>query len=385
VVPANPAALRLAFCLFRYFPHGGLQRDMIQIAQACHARGHQITVLTQSWEGSQPAGISVNCIPTTAYTNHGRAWQFASRVRDHLHLHTPDGVVGFNKMPGLDVYYAADGCFAARSKRGMLTRWLPRYRLYRRLETAVFSPETSTLILALTPDQQRDYQRCYCTPSERFIQLPPNLSPERRRPAQAATLRTEIRQTLGVGPHQQMLLQVGSSFHTKGVDRSLRALAALPAERRRQTRLVIAGSGKTQPFEGMARKLGLLSQVQFIGPREDVMQLMLGADLLLHPSRRESAGIVLLEALVAGLPTIVSAACGYSFHVAQAGSGWVLPAPFSQADLDRCLRAALGDGNLSLRQQQALDYSVKTPLHGMVETAVAAIERTVLSGSPESD
>jgi UDP-glucose:(heptosyl)LPS alpha-1,3-glucosyltransferase len=358
---------------------------MIQIAQACRARGHQVTVLTRSWEGAQPAGMEVDCIPTSAYTNHGRAFQFAQRVQEHLQQHRPDGVVGFNKMPGLDVHYAADGCFAARSDPGALARWLPRYRLYRRLEAAVFSPETSTLILALTPGQQRDYQSCYRTPAERFVQLPPNLSPERRRPAQAATLRTEIRHTLGMGPRQQMLLQVGSSFHTKGLDRSLRALAALPADRRQQTRLVIAGSGKTRPWERMARKLGVRSAVQFLGPREDVMQLMLGADLLLHPSRRESAGIVLLEALVAGLPTIVSAACGYSFHVERAGSGWVLPAPFSQTDLDRCLQTALEDGNLPLRQQQALDYSAKTPLHGMVDTAVAAIERTVLSGPPESD
>ena len=34
----------LAFCLYRYFPYGGLQRDMLRIALACRQRGHKIAV-----------------------------------------------------------------------------------------------------------------------------------------------------------------------------------------------------------------------------------------------------------------------------------------------------------------------------------------------------
>ena len=41
----------LAFCLFKYFPHGGLQRDMLRIALACQLRGYSIDVYTTSWEG----------------------------------------------------------------------------------------------------------------------------------------------------------------------------------------------------------------------------------------------------------------------------------------------------------------------------------------------
>lgn len=32
----------------------------------------------------------------------------------HLREHPVDRVVGFNKMPGLDVYYAADVCYAEK-------------------------------------------------------------------------------------------------------------------------------------------------------------------------------------------------------------------------------------------------------------------------------
>lgn len=42
----------LLFCLFKYFPYGGLQRRFIQIATACQARGAVIHVLTFEWEGA---------------------------------------------------------------------------------------------------------------------------------------------------------------------------------------------------------------------------------------------------------------------------------------------------------------------------------------------
>ena len=34
--------MQLAFCLYKFFPFGGMQRDFLRIAQACQARGHAI-------------------------------------------------------------------------------------------------------------------------------------------------------------------------------------------------------------------------------------------------------------------------------------------------------------------------------------------------------
>lgn len=38
----------VAFCLYKYFPFGGLQRDFMRIAQTVAARGHHVRVYTQS-------------------------------------------------------------------------------------------------------------------------------------------------------------------------------------------------------------------------------------------------------------------------------------------------------------------------------------------------
>jgi UDP-glucose:(heptosyl)LPS alpha-1,3-glucosyltransferase len=72
--------MTLAFCLFKYFPHGGLQRDMVRIAQECQRRGAAIRVYTLSWEGPIPEGFDVQIVPVKALSNHQGAKKFSQWV-----------------------------------------------------------------------------------------------------------------------------------------------------------------------------------------------------------------------------------------------------------------------------------------------------------------
>jgi UDP-glucose:(heptosyl)LPS alpha-1,3-glucosyltransferase len=64
---------------------------------------------------------------------------------------------------------------------------------------------------------------------------------------------------------------------------------------------------------------------------------MIGADVFAHPARSELAGIVLIEAMTAGLPVLVTDVCGYAPRVAEADAGIVLPSPYRQADMNHGL------------------------------------------------
>jgi UDP-glucose:(heptosyl)LPS alpha-1,3-glucosyltransferase len=370
--PANT----LAFLLLRYFPHGGLQRDFLRIATACAARGYFIRVYTLVWEGEQPAGrFEVFRVPQRGLTNHRRAANFADWVAGDLARHPTALRIGFNKMPGLDVYYAADTCFAAKSReRKRLQQLSSRHRVFSRLERAVFAPDAATRILLITALQQPVFQHWYGTPDARFTVLPPPLAPERRRPDDAAAIRAGFRTEHGLADADLVVLTIASAFGTKGVDRSLRAIAALPGPLRQRVRYFVVGADEPGRFAALARQLGIAGLVTWSGGRDDVERFLLGADLLLHPARVESGGVVLLEALAAGLPSLATDVCGFAPIVAEADAGVTLVSPFGQADLDRALASVLSDRAARARwSANGVAFGKRPELYGMAERAADLI------------
>ena len=65
--------------------------------------------------------------------------------------------------------------------------------------------------------------------------------------------------------------------------------------------------------------------VQFLGFREDIGDLMNAADILVHPTRREGFGLVLAEALAAGLPIVATDVGGIPEVLADTASIMVPP------------------------------------------------------------
>ena len=337
--------MQLAFVLYKYFPFGGLQRDFMRIALECQARGHAIRVYTPIWEGEVPAGFDVRVAPIKAFFNHHRNEKFSAWLAADLARDPVDRVVGFNKMPGLDVYYAADGCYEdkAQTLRAPIYKRWGRYKHFADYERAVFAPESKTEILMISEVQQPLFIKHYATPEARFHLLPPGIAQDRRAPANAAEIRAEFRREFKLADDDLLLVQIGSGFKTKGLDRSLKALAALPRELKKRTRLIAIGQDDPKPFLLQVKALGLSDQVQILKGRSDIPRFLLGADLLIHPAYNENTGTVLLEAVVSGLPVLVSAVCGYAHYIAEADAGRVVPAPFVQDDLNRALAEMLAD------------------------------------------
>ncbi|MDX5371562.1 MAG: glycosyltransferase family 4 protein [Pseudomonadaceae bacterium] len=337
--------MQLAFVLYKYFPFGGLQRDFMRIALECQARGHAIRVYTPIWEGEVPAGFDVRVAPIKAFFNHHRNEKFSAWLAADLARDPVDRVVGFNKMPGLDVYYAADGCYEdkAQTLRAPIYKRWGRYKHFADYERAVFAPESKTEILMISEVQQPLFIKHYATPEARFHLLPPGIAADRRAPANAGEIRAEFRREFRLADDDLLLVQVGSGFKTKGLDRSLKALAALPRELRQRTRLIAIGQDDPKPFLLQVKALGLSDQVQILKGRSDIPRFLLGADLLIHPAYNENTGTVLLEALVSGLPVLVSAVCGYAHYIAEAEAGRVVPTPFEQEVFNRMLAEMLVD------------------------------------------
>ncbi len=369
--------MKLAFCIFKYSPFGGLQGDFLRIAAECLRRGHEVIVYTRSWDGAVPEGLDIRLIKAGAVTNHGQAIAFYQQLQHELQSSRPAGIIGFNRMPGLDVYFAGDNCLAEKAANRFFYRTFnPRYRTYSYLEKAVFTPSAQTEILYIAEPQKAGYIKHYSTQEQRFHLLPPGIPEDRQRSPESAALRENLRKAEGITADERVLIQIGSGFITKGVDRSIRALAALPDKMRGKTRLWIAGKDNPGKFINLAKRLGIDSQVAFLGGRSDIPAILAGADLMIHPAVNESAGNVLLEAMAAGLPVLCTAACGYSPYIEKSGDGRVIPEPFSQSALNQELLTML-NGDLPAIGEKGIAFARQNDFYSRHIIAADIIEKTI--------
>ena len=159
--PDRVATLKLAFCLYKYFPHGGLQLDFLNIAIACQSLGHTVRVYTLEWVGGVPDGFEIVIVPVQALTNHKRNELFSEWVKRALDNDPVDGVIGINKMPDLDVYFCGDSCYEEKmqTQRVWLDRQLPRYRHFARYEQSVFGNDSQTKILMISDTQRPFFEK----------------------------------------------------------------------------------------------------------------------------------------------------------------------------------------------------------------------------------
>jgi glycosyltransferase involved in cell wall biosynthesis len=122
------------------------------------------------------------------------------------------------------------------------------------------------------------------------------------------------------------LLSVGQITPRKRHEDAIRVLAALlPAFP--SLRLRVAGPVYDERYHQFLRQLasalGVLSRVEFLGVRKDVLELMAGSQVLLHCADSEAFGWVILEAWSVGLPVVASRVGGPGEVITDGETGYL--------------------------------------------------------------
>lgn len=361
---------------------------MLAIARASQTRGHQVTIYTREWQGNLPADLAVVLLPVSGFSNHQQAKAFATRCAETIGADT-DLVIGFNKMPGLDIYFAADTCFAQKvyEERNWFYRVSSRSRRFLAMEKAVFDPASKTEVLLISPAQKSVFQRYYQTQEQRLHLLPPGVKRDRIMPPDYERHRQQGRARMGVDEHHYVLLMVGSDYKRKGLARSIRALAMLPPKLKNRCQLWVAGQDHAAPYIRLAKQLGVENHLHILGARDDIPALLWSADVFLHPAHSEAAGAVLLEAMVAGLPVIASDVCGYAHYI----ETWQMGKVLTKHDIDAQLASAIFEiaaQDFDEWRARARRFIEQADIFDMHEKVVAFIENmgtTLLSKFSQSN
>jgi 1,2-diacylglycerol 3-alpha-glucosyltransferase len=151
--------------------------------------------------------------------------------------------------------------------------------------------------------------------------------------------RADVRARFGVAPDERMVLCVGRLAREKNLELAIETMAAMPLG----TRLVVIGDGPHRvALRAAAMHAGVSDRIHFALelPRAELPDAYASADAFLFTSTSETQGLVLAEALAAGLPVVAVDAAQTREVLGDAGT---VVAPDAQA-LATALETALSGG-----------------------------------------
>ncbi|MFQ5746999.1 MAG: N-acetyl-alpha-D-glucosaminyl L-malate synthase BshA [Gemmatimonadota bacterium] len=123
---------------------------------------------------------------------------------------------------------------------------------------------------------------------------------------------------------EKIVMHISNFRKVKRVEDVVRIFAGI--SRAVEARLLFVGDGPERPrATEAAEELGISDRVLFLGKLESVAELLACADLFLLPSEQESFGLVALEALASGVPTVGTGGSGLAEVVADGETGFLHP------------------------------------------------------------
>lgn len=247
----------------------------------------------------------------------GRSSGFARAVCRKLQNLDVDLVLSQEYIPCCHVYRADGGAHAEwlRQRRrvlGPLKRawnWLdPHQNSKLRLEQATYESEDLRAVICISPMVKDDILRHYKISPNKLHVIENAIDLEDyQRPNDIEAYRKSTRTNIGVPANAYLWLFVGKGFTRKGLDIALQALAHRP----KMCHLIVVGKDhKQKSYQRLAKRLGIDHRVHFMGNQPDVRPYYWTVDALIHPALYEAYGLVVLEAMAAGLPVLGSYQCG---------------------------------------------------------------------------
>jgi glycosyltransferase involved in cell wall biosynthesis len=146
-----------------------------------------------------------------------------------------------------------------------------------------------------------------------------------------------------------VLLLVGNDWANKGLSTILETLPKLADA---PVKLLIVGNDDVSSWRPIAERLGVLDRCSWEAAT-DILDVYAAADLYISPSREDSFGMPVAEAMACGLPVITSVFAGVSAMLRDGIDGFVLQEPRDAETLAKLIRMLFEQRELRNRVGEA--------------------------------
>ena len=338
-VSGGERRLRIAVFNRNFSPAaGGAERYSIALVEHLADR-HDIHVFSQTLAHRWP-GVTYHTVPTLFKRPRWiNQWWFAAATWwstrhgfDVVHSHETTWHGQVHTVHVLPVKYTLFHGLAGWRKfvRCIHVVTSPRLLAYLCLERLRFSDSPQRQIVVTSPNLKSRMEDVYPAVKSALQVMTPGVKDAAVQAAPEVQL--AARKRLGLPELGSGILFVGNDFRKKGLETLILALKHLP----HNVWLAVVGSSAQEPaFRAQVQLAGLLDRVFFVGAMNDVGPAYAAADCLAHPTREDTFGMVVLDAMASGLPVAVSAEhyCGISGLLTHEVNAWILADPFDASAL----------------------------------------------------
>lgn len=344
-LPTRERTLRIGIVIDRWQPsRGGAEGALAALARHLESRGHDVVALAERGVERGPGRMRL-VTRRSAWTRGGRVRAFADAALGAAEAERCDVTIGVRHLARVDLYWPHGGSHArslaahaaARAWRPGAAAGIPlrephgRHRTFVALERALLEAGGARRVACVSASVERELAQDFPASRARLVRIENGVDLERFRPRSDPDARTSFRRSLGLDARAAVVTFCARQPILKGLPVLLAALARIP---RTPWTLVVAGTPDLGTWRRRAQAAGIVPERLRVLAEADSARLFAASDLLAHPTWRDTSGLVLLEALAAGVPVITTTAAGEADTVRAAG-GSVIDRPGDEVALAR--------------------------------------------------
>jgi UDP-glucose:(heptosyl)LPS alpha-1,3-glucosyltransferase len=341
---------KIAVVIPKYGLLGGAEQFVAELTGRLVDRtGYDFHVCANRWQ-KPDAPLTFHQTPVISFPKFMTTPSFAYFAQRHIHRGNFSLVHSHERIFAADIY----------TMHGIPHRyWVHNIRRKRmslydlatdRVERRLVHGDNCKKLIAVSSLTKDIFLQEYKINPEKVSVIHPGVDLNDYATADKRSIRETIRKEYGFRSEEPIILFASMNFEIKGLDDILFSLAKLKAQNH-QFKFIVAGKGNIKKYTKIAKEAQIISDIIFTGPlnKENLIKMYLASDLYIMLSKFDTFGMVVLEAMAAGVPVIISGNVGAKDLVRENKNGFVI---HNTSDTD----------NIAAKIALLLDENIRRPM-----------------------
>lgn len=301
--------MRIAYFVPRFTPDNSHGRYVVELARRL-CRDHSVSAYSGAFWDQLQSAVSCHYVPVPirpAALRLAVLWTASAIKRkqstaDVVHVQGADAPIG-----NVVTAHFCNQVMRTVGRSGVKFHRRFNYAIGAMAEKYCMSKQSTRRIIAVSAQLKDDIVRHYDVDPAKVVVIHNGVDSEVFHPQHRVSRRSSMRQRIGLGSDEFVVLFVGGDYRRKGLIPLLEAAARLPP---RTVTILAVGVDPDARLLRHLRQDGLTGLVKFLGHSMDMASLYAAADCFALPTKYDTFSLAALEAMASGLPTIISRAAG---------------------------------------------------------------------------